>query len=65
MEIFWMITQEERIALTQYQWEHYREKLNIPPEPAQPAAKEPPPEEASVEYVREMQQAPQHQRRVD
>ena len=36
--LFWCISQEARVALMKYQWEHFGLRLNIPPEPFTPVS---------------------------
>ncbi len=56
--LFWSITQKARIALANYQWEHFKSQLDeiAPPlAPAHDKALEPEPD---TELVHEMQMPP-------
>ncbi|KKL84054.1 hypothetical protein LCGC14_1968590 [marine sediment metagenome] len=62
--LFWSISQEARIALANYQWEHFKSQLDEiapPQEPAHDKALEPEPDPA---LVHEMQMPPKSPRRV-
>jgi len=56
--IFWLIDDETKIALVNFQWEHFKTKLNIPDEPKQEGHKPELEPEPDPELVREMQKRP-------
>jgi len=56
--IFWLVDGSVRIALMQYQWDNFKEKLPIPNEPKQEPINTELEPEVDPELVRMMKQPP-------
>ena len=63
--LFWKLSADQQRDLMQYQWDNFKEKLDIPDEPKQAPTNHALEPEADQELVREMQLTPHSPRHTE
>lgn len=58
MELFWIVDQQTRVKLMEFQWFHFKKKLDVPDEPKQAPINPELEPEVDQELVKMMEQPP-------